>query len=104
MCACEADDIWHISAMTATIDSAGRVVIPKSLRDRAGLAPGTEVDFRFHDGMIEIAPVVRQVAWERVGRVRYPVLPEAGLTTGEIQDLLESGRADRLDDLGDAGR
>ncbi len=90
--------------MTATIDSAGRVVIPKSLRDRAGLAPGTEVDFRFHDGMIEIAPVVRQVAWERVGRVRYPVLPEAGLTTGEIQDLLESGRADRLDDLGDAGR
>ena len=56
--------------MTAIIDSAGRVVIPKSLRDRAGLAPGMEVVFRFHDGMIEIASVVRQVAWERVGRVR----------------------------------
>jgi hypothetical protein len=54
--------------------------------------------------MIEIAPVVRQVEWERVGRVRYPVLPESGLTSEEIQDLLESGRADRLDDLDDAAR
>ncbi|ORV14010.1 AbrB/MazE/SpoVT family DNA-binding domain-containing protein [Mycobacterium celatum] len=30
--------------MKTTIDKAGRVVIPKSIRDRHRLAPGTEVD------------------------------------------------------------
>lgn len=29
--------------MLTTIDSAGRVVIPKSLREQAGLTPGSEV-------------------------------------------------------------
>ncbi|OHU94748.1 AbrB/MazE/SpoVT family DNA-binding domain-containing protein [Mycobacterium talmoniae] len=30
--------------MKTTIDKAGRVVIPKSMRDRHGLAPGTELE------------------------------------------------------------
>ena len=88
--------------MTATIDSAGRVVIPKALRDRAGLVPGTQVDFRFHDGAIEIAPIVSDVSWEQVGRVRYPVIAGPGLTTDEVAALIEAGRDDRLDRLGDA--
>ncbi|MDH4349347.1 MAG: AbrB/MazE/SpoVT family DNA-binding domain-containing protein, partial [Gemmatimonadota bacterium] len=32
--------------MVTAIDSAGRVVIPKPLRDRLGLAPGRAVDIR----------------------------------------------------------
>jgi AbrB family looped-hinge helix DNA binding protein len=32
------------SIVKTTIDKAGRVVIPKQLRDRHRLAPGTEVD------------------------------------------------------------
>ena len=48
--------------------------------------------------------MVSEVEWERVGRVRYPVLRHTGITTEEIVDLLESGRDDRLDDLGDVGR
>lgn len=83
--------------MSATIDSAGRIVIPKALRDRAGLTAGTRVDFRFHDGAIEIAPVVGDLAWEQVGRVRYPVLQEPGLTTEAIVELIEAGRDERLE-------
>jgi AbrB family looped-hinge helix DNA binding protein len=30
--------------MTITIDQAGRVVLPKSIRDRFHLTPGTEID------------------------------------------------------------
>ena len=30
--------------MTTTIDRAGRVVVPKQLRDRFNLAPGTELE------------------------------------------------------------
>jgi AbrB family looped-hinge helix DNA binding protein len=42
--------------MTTAIDSAGRIVIPKALRDRLGLAPGRPVDIRERDGRIEIEP------------------------------------------------
>jgi AbrB family looped-hinge helix DNA binding protein len=43
--------------MRSTIDAAGRVVIPKSLRDRLGLKGGEALDIREHDGRIELEPV-----------------------------------------------
>ena len=43
--------------MKTTIDSAGRVVIPKSVRDQAHITPGREVEVRFQDGAILIEPV-----------------------------------------------
>lgn len=48
---------WHSSAMRSAIDSAGRVVIPKPLRDRLGLGQGEAVEIRERDGRIEIEPV-----------------------------------------------
>jgi AbrB family looped-hinge helix DNA binding protein len=42
--------------MRSAIDSAGRVVIPKPLRERLGLGQGQEVDIRERDGRIEIEP------------------------------------------------
>lgn len=83
--------------MTATIDGAGRVVIPKALRDRAGLVAGTRVDFTFHDGAIEITPATGDLAWEQVGRVHYPVPSGPGLSTEAIVNLIEAGRDERLE-------
>lgn len=48
--------IWYYCGMKATIDRGGRVVIPKPLRDKAGLEAGTEVDIRFTEGIVEIIP------------------------------------------------
>jgi AbrB family looped-hinge helix DNA binding protein len=42
--------------MKTTIDAAGRIVIPKKLRDEAGLRPGAELEVRCHEGVIEIEP------------------------------------------------
>lgn len=89
--------------MKATIDAAGRVVIPKALRERAGLLAGTEVDFRFVDGAVEISVASDHAEWEHVGRVRYPVVPGPGLTTSEIADLVGEGRHDRLEALDHVG-
>ena len=83
--------------MSATIDAAGRVVIPKALRERAGLVAGTKVDFRFHDGAIEISPIPHHTQWEQVGRVRYPILDQPGLTSHEIGLLIAAGRDERLE-------
>jgi len=41
--------------MRATIDAAGRLVVPKVLRDELGFAPGTEVELTAVDGHLEVA-------------------------------------------------
>jgi AbrB family looped-hinge helix DNA binding protein len=43
--------------MKSTIDTAGRVVIPKALRMRLGLRGGEAIEIRERDGTIEIEPV-----------------------------------------------
>lgn len=40
--------------MFITIDSAGRVVIPKSIRDRFHLEAGTSLEVRTHENRIQL--------------------------------------------------
>lgn len=55
--------------MSTAIDSAGRLVIPKAVRDAAGIAPGTPLEVRFRDGRIEIEPVPLDVTVETIDGV-----------------------------------
>ena len=50
--------------MSSTIDRAGRIVVPKAIREAANLRPGTEVQFRVQGGHIEIEPVPLQVTMQ----------------------------------------
>jgi AbrB family looped-hinge helix DNA binding protein len=54
--------------MRATIDTAGRLVIPKELRREAGLQPGTELEIRWREGLIEIEPTPLPVTLKKRGR------------------------------------
>lgn len=92
--------------MTATIDSAGRLVIPKAIRERAGLTAGTRVDFRFHEGVIEIAPVEAEVEWETRHGIRFPVPADDApdLSVEEIRDAIDNVRGERSDQAARAGR
>ncbi len=60
--------------MTTTIDSAGRVVIPKALRDQAGLSPGTAIEIQVRDGHVEIEPLAT-ITVEKRGRFYVAVAP-----------------------------
>lgn len=42
--------------MRTAIDSAGRVVIPKALRDSLGLTSGQPLEISARDGRLEIVP------------------------------------------------
>jgi AbrB family looped-hinge helix DNA binding protein len=42
--------------MRVSIDRAGRVVIPKPLRDELGLSPNKQLEIEVVDGHIELAP------------------------------------------------
>ena len=39
-----------------TVDSKGRIVLPKDLRERLGITPGTEVEVRTEDGKVVVEP------------------------------------------------
>jgi AbrB family looped-hinge helix DNA binding protein len=81
--------------MRTTIDAAGRVVIPKQLRQAASLEPGQELEITERDGRIEIEPVSAPVQLvERDGFLAAEVGDEDApdLTASEVRDLLERTR------------
>lgn len=50
--------------MRVTIDAAGRLVIPKPLRDAAGITADTPLEVCYRDGRLEIEPVSLDVELE----------------------------------------
>jgi AbrB family looped-hinge helix DNA binding protein len=61
--------------MRTTIDKAGRLVIPKALRERVGLEAGGEVEVEVQGASILIEPVTGHDLVEIRGRL---VIPSAG--------------------------
>ncbi len=45
--------------MEAVIDQAGRIVLPKALRDALGLLPGTRVDISAYGAGVQLVPAGR---------------------------------------------
>jgi len=80
--------------MRTTIDGAGRVVIPKALRDEARLEAGAEIDVEFRDGRIEIVPA--GVPMRLAGRGSEAIVEADGampaLTATDVRDALERAR------------
>ncbi len=54
--------------MRATIDKAGRVVIPAPLRERAGLVAGTEVEVTLEDSALRLERKASPPRLVKVGR------------------------------------
>jgi AbrB family looped-hinge helix DNA binding protein len=76
--------------MQTTIDKAGRVVIPKPLRDRVGLRPGP-VEVVVDGSAIRLEPVVGNGLAVVDGR---PVIPASGvpISDGDVQALRDADR------------
>lgn len=93
---------WHVdgilNAMKTTIDAAGRIVIPKALRDSVGLAGGSEVEIREVDGLIEIEPVATEFRIVMKGGIPVAVAdrPIPMASDEEFRETLERIRDERL--------
>lgn len=66
--------------MRTTIDAAGRVVVPKELRERVGLGPGDEIEITAHGGGLHLEPATyggrieeQDGHWVIVGSTDRPV-------------------------------
>ena len=54
--------------MRTTIDKAGRVVIPATIRERSGLRPGTLLEISVDDFGVRLEPVAPRPRLVKVGR------------------------------------
>lgn len=61
--------------MQVAIDKAGRLVIPKKIREKAHLKPGMKLDIRVNEGVVEIEPAPTPVKLVRRGRWLVAVRP-----------------------------
>ena len=66
--------------MKATVAERGQVTIPKPLRDKLGIRPGTALDFSAHNGTL----VVHKLEIDPVSRV-YGCLALAGDTDRHVR-------------------
>jgi AbrB family looped-hinge helix DNA binding protein len=80
--------------MRTTIDSAGRIVVPKNLREALGITGPTELEVALVDGHLEIDVPATPVRLERRGRgvvaVAHTEMPV--LTHETVRDVLERTR------------
>ncbi len=77
------------NTVETTIDSAGRVVLPKAVRDQVGIQPGMTLRITVEEGKVEIEPVTREVRIVRKGPLRVAVPVEAGppLTAETVEQV-----------------
>lgn len=80
--------------MITTIDSAGRLVVPKALREAMGLTAGVKVDIVFTDGRLEIdyPPAAIRVDTSSGFPRAIPLAPMPPLDDETIRAVLESTR------------
>lgn len=80
--------------MRTTIDSAGRVVIPKALRRELQLSAGTELEMRVRGGILEIEPASTPMRLVRRGKglVASPDQPLPPLGPEDVRAVTESQR------------
>jgi AbrB family looped-hinge helix DNA binding protein len=50
---------WYYIPMEAVVDQAGRIVLPKFIRDALGLLPGTKVDISPYGAGVQVVPAGR---------------------------------------------
>lgn len=81
--------------MSVAIDGAGRIVIPKAIRDRLGLHAGDALDLEEHDGEIVLRPPDRHVQLVPAEGGLLTATPDSdlpGLAPDEVRELLERTR------------
>lgn len=78
--------------MEATIDSGGRLLLPKSLRDSLGLTPGSKVDISLYGSCVQITPGGRTARLERAADGRLVAHAETVVSDEVMFALIDSAR------------
>lgn len=77
--------------MEVTVDSVGRILVPKQLRDGLGLAAGSKVDISWYGAGLQLVPSGRTARLEREGGVLV-LAGDGTLTDDAMFKLIDEGR------------
>jgi AbrB family looped-hinge helix DNA binding protein len=80
-----------VMAMRSSIDSVGRVVVPKALRDALGLTPGTAVDISQYGAGLQLVPAGRTARLVQEGGVTV-AMGETAIGDEDVFGLIDAGR------------
>jgi AbrB family looped-hinge helix DNA binding protein len=90
------DAIFHgiVRRMKAVIDRAGRIVVPRPLRQALGLKPGQLLEIRAGDGRLEIEIASTPMRLKKRGKelVAVPETELPPLTAEHVRETLERVR------------
>ncbi len=78
--------------MRTTIDAAGRLVVPKALREELGFAAGTELELEVVDGRLHVSVPSRVRVDRGPNGVRFTSDAAAALSPDQVRELMERGR------------
>jgi AbrB family looped-hinge helix DNA binding protein len=78
--------------MKTTIDAAGRLVVPKPLREELGFAPGMELELDAVDGRLEVVVPSRVRVEQGPHGARFVADGDGGLTAEQVRSAIERGR------------
>ncbi|HNI34309.1 MAG TPA: AbrB/MazE/SpoVT family DNA-binding domain-containing protein [Microthrixaceae bacterium] len=77
--------------MEATVDEVGRIVVPKLLRDRLRLMPGSKVDVSEYGDGLHITPISRTArVEERDGKL--VAVADTPVTDDDVFALIDAAR------------
>ena len=76
------------------MDSAGRIVVPKALRQRLGFVAGEPLELRERDGCLEVepAPTAMKLVTRKGGLVAVPDTHLPPLTDEVVRETIERSR------------
>lgn len=77
--------------MEATVDSVGRIVIPKQLRDTLGLRAGSHVDISRYGEGLQLVPAGRTARLVEEAGVTI-ITGETVIDDSDVFDLIDSSR------------
>jgi AbrB family looped-hinge helix DNA binding protein len=83
---------WYVTAMKVTIDAAGRLVVPKLLRDELGFAAGTELELSAVNGAMEVRVPSRVRVEDGPHGLHFVADGAAELTDEQVRELIEKSR------------
>jgi AbrB family looped-hinge helix DNA binding protein len=78
--------------MRATIDGAGRLVVPKPLRDELGFRPGSELELAAVDGRLEVSVPSRVRIEDGPHGPRLVADDAEPLTAADVRALIDRSR------------
>ena len=88
-------------APSGTVSSKGQITIPKAVRDRYGLAPGTRVEFEMQEGgaLVRRRRPERHPVWDAIGSLekswRWP--PGIPRTVDAYIDYVRGGSYEEIE-------